>query len=99
MLAQSDILFFLKENKDYFHNHFNIIKIGIFGSFARNQQTEKSDIDLLVVFDENTSKLFEKRMELKEYVHSAFKREVDVCHEKAIKPVFKDLILSEAIYA
>jgi len=92
-------MIFLKENKDYFLKRFNIVKIGIFGSFARDEQTDKSDIDIIVVFDEDTPDLFGKRLELKNMVKSQFNREVDVCHEKAIKPVFRDLILGEAIYA
>jgi predicted nucleotidyltransferase len=47
MIQQNEIITYLKENKDLFQRQFNIIKIGIFGSFARNEQTENSDIDII----------------------------------------------------
>jgi predicted nucleotidyltransferase len=54
MLYKTDILNFLRANKEYFKTKFNIIKIGIFGSYAREEQTDNSDIDIIIEFEENT---------------------------------------------
>ena len=99
MLSSNDIIQSLKENKSYLKKHFYCAEIGLFGSFARNEQTDQSDIDILVVFEPETPDLYEVEQELKEYLKECFKREVDICSKKWIKPVFKPLVLKEAIYA
>jgi predicted nucleotidyltransferase len=99
MLTSDQIIRFLKENNSYLKEHFYCSEIGLFGSFARNEQTEKSDIDILVVFQPDTPNLYEVELELKAYLKRTFNREIDVCSKKWIKPIFKPLILSEAIYA
>ncbi|MCS7200114.1 MAG: nucleotidyltransferase family protein [Caldimicrobium sp.] len=38
----------LQENKDYIRERYGVVIIGIFGSFARGEQTEVSDVDILV---------------------------------------------------
>ena len=46
MLKRDDILSFLRERKEELFSEYQLIKIGLFGSFARNEGTEESDIDL-----------------------------------------------------
>ncbi|MCX6233179.1 MAG: nucleotidyltransferase family protein [Bacteroidetes bacterium] len=98
MFTKTEIITFLEDHMDYLRNHLNVKHIGIFGSFARDEQSDISDIDILVQFQENTPNLFEKRLELKEFLQLNFGRNVDICHKDAIKPVFRDMILKEAIY-
>lgn len=38
----------LKENKRYLQKEYNIERLGFFSSFARNEQIEDSDIDILI---------------------------------------------------
>ena len=99
MLTSNDIISFLVENKSYLRNHFNCVEIGLFGSYARNEQTNESDIDILVVFKPGTPNLYDIELELKEYLKSHFKRDIDICSKNWIKPIFKPLVLKEAIYA
>ena len=98
MLSSNEILQFLKENKTYLRDHFHCSEIGLFGSFARNEQTEQSDIDILVVFEPETRNLYEIELGLKLYLEKSFHREVDICSPKWIKPIFKPMVLKEAIY-
>ncbi|MFH2143738.1 MAG: nucleotidyltransferase family protein [Bacteroidota bacterium] len=98
MISKPDILNFLKANKTFFQTKYNVIKIGIFGSYAREEQTEKSDIDIIVEFEENTADLYDKKFELREYLILHFNKKIDLCREGAIKPIFKSIILKEAIY-
>jgi predicted nucleotidyltransferase len=98
MINQTDILKFLVEQKSFFQQEFQIIKIGLFGSYARGEQSEKSDIDLIVEFAPNTSQLFEKKAQLKSILKKKFNKDVDICREKYIKPYFKNQILNSAIY-
>jgi predicted nucleotidyltransferase len=98
MLTNNEILTYLRTNKENFRTEFGIEKIGIFGSYARNEQTEQSDIDIIIDIPRNTENIFEKRIKLKEIISKYFEKEVDICHERAIKPIFKDIILNETIY-
>ena len=99
MLSSAEIINFLKANKPYIRNRFHCSEIGLFGSFARNEQTDKSDIDILVVFEPNTPKLYDIELDLKEYLQKQFGREVDICAKKWINPIFKTLVLNDAVYA
>lgn len=99
MKTSQEILSFLRNNKSLLRERFHVIKIGIFGSYARNQQNKDSDIDLLVEFEENTSNLFELKQQLKEFFRENLNTEVDICREKYIKPRFKKAILKETLYA
>lgn len=99
MLASGEILTFLRKNKETLKEKFFVTEIGLFGSFARNEQNENSDIDFLVVFETNTPDLYSVEKSLKDYLKNHFNRDVDICAKKWINPVFKPLILNEAIYA
>ena len=98
MIKKDEILSFLKENKEIFFSEYQIEKIGLFGSFSRNEGTEESDIDLVVEFEPNTQNLSDKKSKIKNFVAKKFGREVDLCREKYIKPYFKNQILQSAIY-
>ena len=99
LLSSDHIIGYLKENNAYLKKHFHCSEIGLFGSFARNEQTKDSDIDILVVFQPDTPNLYELELELKAFLKKSFNREIDVCSKKWIKPIFRPLVLGEAIYA
>jgi predicted nucleotidyltransferase len=44
-----------------------------------------------------TEDIFDKRLSLKEMISEHFSKPVDVCHLKAIKPIFKEMILKDVI--
>jgi uncharacterized protein len=99
MLTRTEILNYLQENKNLFHDVYGIRKIGLFGSYARNEQTDQSDVDILIEMATDTEDIFDKRLLLKDLLMKRFAKKVDICHEQAIKPVFRDLIFRDAIYA
>ena len=45
-----EILEYLQQNKSEFHSRYGVTKIGLFGSYARDQNNEESDIDIVVEF-------------------------------------------------
>jgi len=98
MISADDILSFLRDNKKKLFSEFQLVRIGLFGSYARNEGKEDSDIDLIVEFQPNTENLFKKKTELKRILKNQFGREVDLCREKYIKPYYKSHILNSAIY-
>ena len=97
MLNESLILTFLKENKDMFQREFHVSRLGLFGSYARGEATEKSDIDLLIEFDGEVD-IFETKFMIREFIKNKLGKEVDICREKYLKSYAKDKILSEVIY-
>ncbi len=96
--SKSDILQFLSQEKEQFETRFRIAKIGLFGSYARGEETENSDIDIIVEFYPNTENLSEIKASLKEIIKNAFERDVDICREKYLKPYYRNQILQSAIY-
>ena len=98
MLNQSHILDYLSANKQSISQKYHLKKMGIFGSYARSEQTAGSDLDLLVEFEDNTPDLAEKKDFLKNELQAVFRINVDICREKYIKPVFRRHILSDVIY-
>lgn len=98
MVRKEEILDFLRTKKADFQKEFNITKLALFGSFARDEQAEDSDIDLIVEFQPNTENLYEKKLRIRKIVGEAFGKQVDLCREKYIKPYFRQQILQSAIY-
>jgi len=96
MKSRDEILNFLSENREYMKENFQIVKLGIFGSYAHGDNESSSDIDLIVEFVENTQNLFDLKRNLKAYIKENLNLEVDVCREKYIKPRYKKVILNEA---
>jgi uncharacterized protein len=99
MKTRDQILNFLSQNKRLFRDKYHIDKIGLFGSYARGEQNNTSDLDLLVEFEENTQDLYEIKIQIKEFFKTHLGLEVDICREKYIKARIKNDILKEAIYA
>jgi len=99
MKTRDQILIFLAQNKIMFRERYHIIRIGLFGSYARGEQNIDSDIDLLVEFEDNTQDLYDLKSQLKDFFLKSLGLEIDICREKYIKPRIKKQILKEAVYA
>ena len=91
------ILSTLKNLKDELITNYKVKKIGLFGSYVKNSQTETSDIDLLVEFDEDAD-LFHL-VGLSRYLEDIFDTKVDVVSKPSLKEELKQYILKEVIYA
>lgn len=72
-----------------------IKSLSVFGSAARGQTREGSDLDFLVQFEGPAT--FERYMELKELLESAFDVPIDLVTVRALKPLIRDRILNEAV--
>ena len=97
MENDSQILSFLRENKDVFRREYHISKLGLFGSYARGDANEESDIDLLIEFDGEVD-IFETKIMIRELIKAKLNKDVDICREKYLKSYAKEKILSEVIY-
>jgi predicted nucleotidyltransferase len=85
----------LKLIKPILKEKYKVNKIGYFGSYARGEQKDDSDIDILVEFSEPIGLEF---VELKEYLEDVLNKKVDLVTVNALKPQLKEAILQEVIY-
>ncbi|HUW22641.1 hypothetical protein ES705_42982 [subsurface metagenome] len=86
----------LRKHKQELKKRFKLKEIGIFGSFVRDEQKKKSDIDILVEFEKPIG-LFEF-MDLEEYLMKILGAKVDLVSKKALKPRIGRHILQEVVY-
>ena len=93
-LTQNNIIRILEVHKKEIHNY-GVSKIGLFGSFLRGAQDKKSDIDILIEFE---NPKFDEYMELKFMLEKLFGRKVDLVMINALKPAL-NYIKKEAVYA
>ena len=70
-----------------------VVSVGVFGSMARGESTQESDIDLLVEFGERRSLLDMARLERE--LSTAIGRKVDVLTRDAISQYLRENILGE----
>ena len=88
------------ENRLAAHRHelqeMGVSSLAVFGSVARNESTQQSDIDLLVDFDRDVSlfHLFEIQHRLEEIIGVP---KIDLIQRGAIHPALREQILSEAV--
>jgi len=86
----------LREHLDKLHNQYYVSRIGVFGTFARGEATETSDIDILVEFDRAVG-LFHF-IDLQDHLGRILGRRIDLVTPDALHPVIKDQILNEVLY-
>ncbi len=85
----------LQSNKKYLEEKFFVDKFFLFGSYAKNQQTEQSDIDLLVSFKQPVD--FIEFINLQDYISDLFNKKIDLGTIGSLKKFIKDKIMKEAI--
>ena len=96
MKRQDRIKETLKRFKPILREKFKVKEIGIFGSYVRGEESEESDVDILVEFDESIGWEF---IDVKEFLEEILGKEVDLVTVGALKPQLRDKILKEVIYA
>ena len=90
------ILAYLKNHKDEFAQKYHIANIALFGSFARDENRDDSDIDIAI--DTRLSDYF-LLYDFKESLEKAFDTKVDVVRfRENMNPVLKKRILRDGIY-
>jgi len=81
--------------RSYLSNKYAINSLFLFGSYARGEETKKSDIDILVDFKKTPDLL--TFIEIEEYLSQILQSTVDLVPKRKLKPQLKDAILREAI--
>ena len=94
MKSQAEIFNLLEKHRTEIRG-FGVREIGVFGSFARGEQTEKSDVDVLVDLENHT---FRAYMDLLFFLEDLFGRKVDLVMKETIKPIIRNRVLEETVY-
>jgi len=92
---REEILKILEENRNTIRGY-GVRRLGLFGSFARGECSEVSDLDFVAEFEK---KSFDAYMDLKMFLEELFGCPVDLVISDTIKPRLRKIILGEAIHA
>ena len=85
----------LQTLKPTLKKRFKVETLDIFGSYAKGEQTEKSDVDVLVTYSEGADLLLVAG--LRHYLRRKLHVKVDVVSKKFLNPTIKDQVLKESI--
>jgi uncharacterized protein len=77
---------------------FGVKRWGVFGSFARGQQNARSDVDILVEFEQG-KKSFDNFMQLAFFLEEQVGRRVELVTPESLSPHIGPHILREVEYA
>ena len=93
--TKEEILRILEDNQAAI-KRYGVRRLGLFGSYARGDGGEASDLDFVVEFDR---KSFDAYMDLKTFLENLFGTRVDLVLESAVKPRLRRVISEEAVHA
>lgn len=98
MINKEFILSEMKQQKRELQN-LGVVRIGLFGSYVREEQTEKSDIDILLEFEPEKEN-FDNYMTVYDILENLFRNEkVEIVTKNGLSPYIGPQILKEVIYA
>lgn len=86
----------LKERIEEIQQRFSVRNLSIFGSIARDEAADDSDVDVLVAFDREGS--FDLFMDLKFYLEDLLGVKIDLVTDKALRPQIRRAIEQELIH-
>ena len=95
MLTQQNILQILKHHKPALQRKYPIGKLGVFGSYARGEATDKSDIDVAVEINGTMGLNF---IAMADEIEALFGIKTDVVPERSIKPKYLSYVEKDIVY-
>ncbi len=96
MKTKEDILKTLKDELSYLDKKYKVKMLGLFGSYSKGEQTQESDIDILVEFEKPIG--FFKFIELEDYLTEKLGVKVELVTDEALKPLIKPYVMESIIY-
>ena len=96
-LSKREIINFIKVEKTFLKENFGVLNIGLFGSYARDQNNQDSDNDFLVEFSKPS---FDYLVVLQIYMEKKFNKKIEIVRKRNLNNSrFFERIEQEAIYA
>lgn len=96
MLSKIQVLNILRNNKEYLLNNYKISLIALYGSYARDEATENSDID--IVYEKINAVNYRTYLEAEEYLNNKLKKNIELVNIKYMNPVIKKTAEKDFIY-
>ncbi|KIM12339.1 MAG: hypothetical protein KU38_05580 [Sulfurovum sp. FS08-3] len=93
--SKTDIVNYFKIHSPHLKEKYHIASLSLFGSYARDEQRDDSDVDLLVDFEQTPDLL--TFIELEEHLSHSLNKNVDLVIKRKLKSQLKEQILKEAI--
>lgn len=98
MMEKTDIINYLTQHKEEFFQKYGLVRLGLFGSYSRDEANESSDIDILIEMKSDINDVYNKKKNFKKLLEETFHRNVDIAREKYLKPLAKKSIEQDIIY-
>jgi len=95
-MDRNNILLFLKLHKQEMTQLFGTTKIGLAGSYARDEATEDSDIDIIVEIQSDNK--FRSFFNSLYYLQDSLGKQVDLSTESSLKPLVRESVLKDIVY-
>lgn len=93
----NDILTFLRTHKDEMALRFGVVSVGLFGSYARGEARDDSDIDIAVELMPE-KKTLGNFLGFRRYLEQQLGKTVDLGIESTLKPLAREMIAKEIIH-
>ena len=94
-MNRDTVIDILRREKPFLEKECGVVSIALFGSAARDQMTETSDVDLLVEFIRpiTSQKYFDAQFRLEDALGTA----VDIVTKTSLKPSLRPFVEKDAI--
>jgi predicted nucleotidyltransferase len=86
----------LRGEKEYLRRRFGVTRIGVFGSCARGDSTESSDIDILIDVEPSIGWHI---VDLQEFLEERLGRKVDLVSSRAVRPELRSNVYGDLVEA
>ena len=94
-MTRAEVLEALRAHRPTLAERFGVVELALFGSFARDEATDASDVDILVRFDgPATSRSY---FGVQFYLEDLLGRRVDMVTDKALRSEFRPYVEREAV--
>jgi predicted nucleotidyltransferase len=98
LMDRQYILDYLKSNQERYAKQFGVKFVGLFGSFARDEADEKSDIDILYEIEDNKKLSMFKYLKLISELENSFHKKIDLVRTATLKPQIKGYVYQDLVY-
>ncbi len=97
-MSKEKVIKKLKAELPNLKSQYPIKALGIFGSVARGDDTPKSDVDILVEFNEDHNMGIFKFIELEDDLSNILGKKIDLVTKRGLKKAIKKYVLKDVIY-
>jgi len=95
-MTTNELILKLNNVKDELKNRFGIEEIALFGSYARGEATEESDVDIAILKMQKKDLL--KRLQAKDFLEQQLNKKIDMGYLDSMRTFIKNRIKKDLIY-